>query len=33
MELGGQDAFIVRELADINLAIELALKSRLNNAG
>ena len=33
MELGGQDAFIVREHADINLAIDLALKSRLNNAG
>lgn len=33
MELGGQDAFIVREFADVNLAIDLALKSRLNNSG
>ena len=33
MELGGLDCFIVREHADIDLAVKLAVQSRGQNAG
>ena len=33
MELGGNDPFIILNDADINLAVECAIKSRASNAG
>lgn len=33
MELGGSDPFIVRHDADVDLAVELLIKSRIPNAG
>ena len=33
MELGGSDPFIVTKDADMGKAIDLAIKSRLNNCG
>jgi len=33
MELGGSDPMIVLKNSDVNFAIEIALKSRLSNAG
>ncbi|MGI6007237.1 MAG: aldehyde dehydrogenase family protein [Ruminococcus sp.] len=33
LELGGNDAFVIMEDADLDLAVEQALESRVNNAG